>query len=125
MNLVKDTLCFFFSSPTSLFPDSSGLLQMSAENNVVVGFFFYDCVHRCACVACGICQSRVWGWCAHWCMLVGLCVYHVMLWPRQELSPQRKSTANNSTAIGMEPYHPRGLWDRVYNQTQSVGGQNL
>lgn len=58
------------------------------------------------------------------CMLVGLCVYHVMLWPREELSPQRKSTANNSTAIGMEPYHPRGLWDRVYNQTQSVGGQN-
>lgn len=46
----------------------------------------------------------------------------IMLWPTQVLRPQRKSIANNSTATGKEPYHPRGLWDRVYNQRWSVGG---
>lgn len=48
----------------------------------------------------------------------------IMLWPTQVLRPQRKSTANNSTATGKQPYHPRGLWDRVYNQRWSVGGWN-
>lgn len=46
----------------------------------------------------------------------------IMLWPTQVPRPQRKSIANNSTATGKEPYHPRGLWDRVYNQRRSVGG---
>lgn len=55
-------------------------------------------------------------------LLVFVCI---MLWPTQVLRPQRKSIANNSTATGKEPYHPRGLWDRVYNQRRSVGGRNL
>lgn len=33
----------------------------------------------------------------------------IMLLPTQVLRPQRKSIANNSTATGKEPYHPRGF----------------
>lgn len=102
---------------------SRWVLSMSVV--ALLGFFFsslfHNYMHWCACIACSICQSRVWdGVHTGVRLLVFVCI---MLWPRQELKPQRKSTANNSTATGTEPYHPRGLWDRVYNQRQSVGGQ--
>lgn len=115
--------CAFFPPLLLVSYKAAGLLWMSTEN--------CDFVHNYMCRCCAhsvqhmpdhecVCESEN----VHTGVVLSAFVC-IMLLPTQVLRPQRKSIANNSTATGKEPYHPRGLWDRVYNQRWSVGGWNL
>lgn len=103
--------CDFFFSPLLVSYEAAGLLWMSGEN----GHFVHNYVRCRACTVRSMCRSRV-----HAGVLSSAFVC-IMLWPTQVLRPRRKSIANNSTATGEEPRHPRGLWDRVYKQSTKCG----
>lgn len=126
MKPVKDTLCF--SSPSIVPSEAVGLLWMTCENG--------DFVHNYSPRADVHTQPTAYAKYLHACVCVCMCVrvndsvytavpllafVHIMLRPTQVLRPQRKSTANNSTATGRAPYHPRGRGDRVYIQSWSEG----
>lgn len=121
MNLVKDILCFFFCSlfPTRLRVFSGWVLRIVILCIIISVGVRAQCAAYAGSWVC-VCESEN----VHTGVVLSVFVC-IMLLPTQVLRPQKKSIANNSTATGKEPYHPRGLWDRVYNQRWSVGGWNL